>query len=389
MIRERTLSSQLEEFRYRVVTLRIASDHEGERFEYDAKGRETMEVGWRGVSPDTDPDDDANGDDAVAEHSVPLLKIGAKLVANSGAVVSHTAHPPTRYTEASLIRQLELLGIGRPSTFAAIVTHLINCGYLVSNDGALTPTDDAFAIVDTLCGRFSFVESEYTRELEDRLDQIAEGIKDYRSVVLELDRTLDQELSSMEQQAPRYPCPSCGRPLRLIDGRHGQFWGCTGYSEGCSVTCQDRDGRPGDPSAQEHQPSEKAIAYAQKLACEIQAVIPTETLASARLLGQWIEEALKGQAQRPATAKQKETIQSLVARNHLDLPSAGLDSLSMRDASVFIAHHAHNRQRSPDRRTGGASRSRNVAARPSIGTSASDTRARARAMRSRRRRRHQ
>lgn len=347
----RALASQLEDARFQVVVLRLGCRMGDHTFEFTARGRTLTSKGWHSVM-DPDPEPDAESGAGQAENDgqtgdVPVLEPGAMVHAEDGKVNARQTRPPKPFTEASLIKKLETLGIGRPSTYASIITRILDCGHIRRQNRNLVAEPSGAAIADALTGHFSFLDYAYTSALEERLDHIATGTEGFRAVVADLDHAIEKELKIMTQQTAQYPCPSCSKPLVLIQGKNGPFWGCTGYKEGCTVTCQDHDGKPGDPGEHGREPTEKAIAFAQKLAGDSGMDIPAEALASAHTLSAFIDEALKKQPPRPASDKQKEFVKSLVERLGIEPPDGGIETLTMKSASDFIDSHRNGPPAAP------------------------------------------
>ncbi len=140
--------------------------------------------------------------------------------------------PPPRYTDASLVKAMEELGIGRPSTYAPTLETLEKRGYVERRGRTLLPTPLGREVTRYLKERFpQVVAYEFTARMEDRLDQVEEGKAPWPQVVLEFYEPFLAELV----QVPKKACPRCGRPLELKVSRYGQFLGCTGYPQ-CTYT---------------------------------------------------------------------------------------------------------------------------------------------------------
>ncbi|GAA5336099.1 MULTISPECIES: type I DNA topoisomerase [Thermus] len=140
--------------------------------------------------------------------------------------------PPPRYTDASLVKTMEELGIGRPSTYAPTLETLEKRGYVERRGRTLLPTPLGREVTHYLKERFpQVVAYEFTARMEDRLDQVEEGKAPWPQVVWEFYEPFLGELA----QVPKKTCPRCGRPLELKVSRYGQFLGCTGYPE-CTYT---------------------------------------------------------------------------------------------------------------------------------------------------------
>jgi DNA topoisomerase-1 len=341
LIWRRAVASQLADADYRVTTLDLASQGGPRKFNFLARSPVLISAGWKIVAADDKTHDDEQEEESNG--SVPLLRIGAEVTAIKGQVLSHTTKPPRRYTETSLIRKLEEIGIGRPSTFAAIVKHICaDKGYLTVQKRYLAPTPAGYAVVRNLIGRFSFINYDFTRELEKSLDLIAEGKTDYHAVVSAVDGQLDRELERLAQQKPAFPCPACGKALRSIAANGHSFWGCSGYRDGCLVICADDDGKPGKILTHTDKPSDKALAYARDIAVRNGLVIPEDALVSAKKLGVWIDDALKKIPPRPASEKQIKFVGSILDASGEEPPKGWPDDLTAKDAGDFIDRHVKN-----------------------------------------------
>ncbi|WP_460316618.1 type I DNA topoisomerase [Thermus oshimai] len=166
------------------------------------------------------------------EPPVPALPQGAEARLLEVKPEEKTTEPPPRYTDATLVKTLEELGIGRPSTYAPTLETLEKRGYVERKGRTLLPTPLGREVTDYLRRHFpQVVAYEFTARMEDRLDQVEEGKAPWPKVVLEFYEPFLQELA----QVPKKTCPKCGRPLELKVSRYGQFLGCTGYPE-CTYT---------------------------------------------------------------------------------------------------------------------------------------------------------
>ncbi|MGK2949592.1 MAG: type I DNA topoisomerase [Acidimicrobiales bacterium] len=174
LIWQRTLASQMPDARGNTVTARIgASTTDGAATEWTASGRTITFPGWQAVYGFSG--DDA-ADDAGEEAKLPALTENQQLPAPAVSADGHTTQPPSRFTEATLVKTLEEKGIGRPSTYASIMQTIQDRGYVWKKGQALVPTTDAFAVVSLLEQHFShLVDYEFTARMEDDLDEIAGG----------------------------------------------------------------------------------------------------------------------------------------------------------------------------------------------------------------------
>ena len=249
LIRLRTLASQLEDAVYAVRLLQLGADLDGKQAVFEAKGRTMLSQGWKVLTAGDAATEDA--DEAEPENPVPAMQPGTKATAISGEVLTKKTKPAPRFTEASLVRELERRGIGRPSTYAAILDTIQQRGYVKTEKRFLVPTPLGEKVVDSLRGKFSFADYEFTRTMEQALDDIAEGKADYRAVVGKAHAQLETELKAFAQASGK-PCPACGKPMNRRSGtskagKAYDFWGCSGYPD-CRHT-ENPDGSSGKPAA--------------------------------------------------------------------------------------------------------------------------------------------
>ena len=170
---------------------------------------------------------------------LPELNIRDNLVAKEVVKEQHFTNPPARYTEAKLIKEMEELGIGRPSTYAKTMDTIKERGYVVLEDKKFKPTDIGIETTDKLQEFFSnIINVEYTAEMESDLDKVAEGkeesikvLKDFYKIFEPL---VQEAFHGMEKKAPEETgekCPNCGNPLVVRKGRYGEFVACSNYPE--------------------------------------------------------------------------------------------------------------------------------------------------------------
>ena len=198
--------------------------------------------GWKMLTQqDATVDAEADNDTQEPDNPVPAMKPGSVATALTGTVLTKKTKPAARFTEASLVRELEKRGIGRPSTYAAILDTIMSRGYVKTDKRNLVPTPLGETVVDALRGKFSFADYEFTRSMEQALDDIAEGKAEYRAVVAKAHAQLEEELQTFAKASGK-ACPKCGKPMvhrvkkNGKDGKGGyDFWGCTGWPE-CTET---------------------------------------------------------------------------------------------------------------------------------------------------------
>ena len=149
----------------------------------------------------------------------------------------HFTNPPSRYTEAKLIKEMEELGIGRPSTYATTMDIIKKRGYADIIDKKFVPTETGFEITDKLQEFFShLINVEYTANMETDLDKIAEGNKDYVKVLKDFYQDFEPSVQNAFSVMPKKEaektgedCPECGSPLVIRKGKYGEFVACSNY----------------------------------------------------------------------------------------------------------------------------------------------------------------
>ncbi len=176
--------------------------------------------------------------------SLPKLKVGDELVLLGLFPEQRFTQPPPRYTEATLIKALEQRGIGRPSTYAPILSTIQDRGYVYKENGKLRPDEIGIIVNDLLTQHFpNVVDLDFTARLEEELDEIARGERKWVSVLRDFytpfEETLNQASKKIERINISKPteeiCPDCGRIMVIKMGRYGKFLSCSGYPE-CKKT---------------------------------------------------------------------------------------------------------------------------------------------------------
>ncbi|RVW00330.1 type I DNA topoisomerase [Rhodococcus xishaensis] len=176
LIWQRTVASQMADARGTTLTLRITGTAgTGEECTFSASGRTITFPGFLKAYVES-VDEEAGGQSDDAESRLPVLTRGQGVTATKLDPDGHTTNPPARYTEASLIKVLEDLGIGRPSTYSSIIKTILDRGYVYKRGSALVPSWVAFAVIGLLESHFGrLVDFDFTAAMEDDLDEIAGG----------------------------------------------------------------------------------------------------------------------------------------------------------------------------------------------------------------------
>ncbi|MCG7292783.1 type I DNA topoisomerase [Corynebacterium afermentans] len=169
LIWARTVASQMQDARGTSMKVTVAGDASGEACEFAATGRTVTFPGWLR----------AYSDRQANETRLPQLAKGDELATQKVTADGHSTNPPARYTEASLVKKMEELGIGRPSTYASIIKTIQDRGYVFVRGNALVPSWVAFSVVGLLENNFdALVDYDFTSSMEDELDEIAHGNQD-------------------------------------------------------------------------------------------------------------------------------------------------------------------------------------------------------------------
>jgi len=191
--------------------------------------------------------DEGKEDDGAAKGRVrlPELNESDALECRKLEPKQHFTEPPPRFTEAALVKALEDNGIGRPSTYSAIVETIQARGYVTQQERRFVPTLIGTAVNDLLVEHFpKIVNLDFTARMEGDLDKVADGHENWVALLRRFYDPFESELVAAEQKLPRLElrdeptdeiCPACGRPMVIKNGRFGKFISCTGYPE-CKTT---------------------------------------------------------------------------------------------------------------------------------------------------------
>ena len=174
LIWKRTVSSQMADARLRFTTVLLQVQAAGRSATFRASGRTTLFAGF--FRAYVEGRDDPNGELDARDQALPALAVGDAVDPRTVTAVPHETKPPARYTEASLVKRLEGEGIGRPSTYAAILDTIVQRGYVRKQGSQLIPTFTGFATTQLLEAQFAeLVDEKFTAKMEDDLDEIAQG----------------------------------------------------------------------------------------------------------------------------------------------------------------------------------------------------------------------
>jgi len=224
------------------------------RFGLRAEGRVLRAKGWLAALGKEPPARVAGepGEGELDLPALPALAVGEALrVAGIEAVEVKTA-PPERYTEATLVREMEERGLGRPSTYAAVLETVQERRYVERDGKALVPTALGLEVTAFLVERFpKLLDPAFTASVEARLDDVELGVAGYEEVLRELHRPFEAELAAAKDDAKPEPatvevrCPRCTKPMVAKTGRTGEFLSCSAYPA-CRGTRSFRRGPKGE-----------------------------------------------------------------------------------------------------------------------------------------------
>jgi DNA topoisomerase-1 len=241
LIWKRTIACQMIQATLNVVAVDLTCGDNGQHV-FRASGSSIANPGFMAVYLEG-KDDSADSDDK--ESFLPALEEGRPVPLNDILAGQHFTEPPPRYGEASLVKALEEHGIGRPSTYASIISTLLNREYATLENKRFYPTDVGRIVNKFLTEHFTkYVDYDFTAKLEDDLDAVSRGEKDWIPLMGEFWRPFTSLIQDKEESVQRKDvtqeaidetCPECGSPLSIRLGRNGRFVGCTNYPE-CSYT---------------------------------------------------------------------------------------------------------------------------------------------------------
>jgi len=243
LIWQRFIASQMPPALYDTMTVEIeAGPEESRPYLFRATGSTLRFPGFLIVYEEA-KDEDVQEEEPVQQ--IPPLTVGEMLDLVRLIPEQHFTQPPPRYTEATLIRALEEYGIGRPSTYAPIMATIQQRGYVRREGKRLVPTETGFLVNDLLVEHFPEVmDYGFTAQMEEQLDEIAAGRREWVPVVREFYRPFalqvaqaDQRIEKVELESAQVgrACPECGAPLTVRWGRYGKFIGCSRFPD-CRYT---------------------------------------------------------------------------------------------------------------------------------------------------------
>jgi len=187
-------------------------------------------------------------EDEELKHKLPPLEAGQKLTLKSLNPEQHFTEPPPRYNEASLVKELEERGIGRPSTYATILSTIQERQYVTKIGGKFSPTEIGLVVTDLLIENFRDIfDVAYTARLEEELDEVEDGKEKWTDALAEFYKKFQKDLRYAEKHMENIKrmekptdekCEQCGSPLVIKWGKHGSFYACSSYDKEDPNSCK-------------------------------------------------------------------------------------------------------------------------------------------------------
>ncbi len=272
LIWKRTLASQMQEAELDATSVDILAQAKIKKYIFRATGSIIKFDGFLKIYPTS-----------VQENILPDLEKNDKLDLEKLESKQHFTEPPARFSEAGLVKKMEELGIGRPSTYAPTISTIENRGYIQKENRRLIPQEIAFVVSDLLVKHFSeIVDYEFTAKMEDDLDEIADGKIKWVPIIEEFYMPFKKNLTQKNDEVKKDDliddktdevCEKCGKPMIVKIGRYGKFLACSGFPKCRNIkslkkeVSKSKDGEEkSDPehSGEEKKPDEKTDEVCEK-----------------------------------------------------------------------------------------------------------------------------
>ena len=241
LIWNRFVASQMKPALYDQTTAIVEVKDAGQSYELRASGQVLRFPGFTLIYTETEDEDSPQVDQGADGDRLPSLQQGELLKALSVAADQHFTVPPPRFTEASLVKELEEKGIGRPSTYATILSTIQDRGYVEKKEGRFHPTDLGKRVNELLVQSFpDILNVDFTAKMETDLDEVEEGQREMLALLTEFYGPFktDVEKAHVEMKdlkkveiPTELQCEKCGQTMVIKWGRNGEFLACSGYPE--------------------------------------------------------------------------------------------------------------------------------------------------------------
>jgi DNA topoisomerase I len=245
LIWQRFVASQMNPALFDQTTVDIDANSKGVDHRFRVSGSVMKFEGFLKVYEEAK--DSKDEEDEALKHKLPELTEGQKLTLKSLASEQHFTEPPPRFNEASLVKELEERGIGRPSTYSAIISTIQERQYVQKVGGKFIPTEIGFVVTDLLVENFKDIfDFQYTARLEEELDEIEDGKESWTNALAEFYAKFEKDLHYAEKHMENVKrmekptdqiCERCGSPLVIKWGKHGSFFACSSYDKTDPNSC--------------------------------------------------------------------------------------------------------------------------------------------------------
>jgi len=245
LIWQRFVASQMNPAVFDQTTVDIDAINSGVTYRFRVTGSVLKFEGFLKVYEESK--DAKDEEDEALKHKLPVLTEGQKLTLKSLDTEQHFTEPPPRYNEASLVKELEERGIGRPSTYAAIISTIQERQYVQKVGGKFIPTEIGLVVTDLLVENFKDIfDFQYTARLEEELDEIEDGKEIWTDALAEFYKKFEKDLHYAEKHMENVKrmekptdekCERCGSPLVIKWGKHGSFYACSAYDKNDPNSC--------------------------------------------------------------------------------------------------------------------------------------------------------
>ncbi len=245
LIWERALASQMASADTEATHLHVGLQDQPQALLYVAHGIRVVFPGFLKLYEEGNDEGLEVEMEALGEQLLPVVQKGDVVTLNQVEPKQHFTQPPPRYTEASLVKEMEKLGIGRPSTYAPTIGTIIERGYVKKEENKFIPQEVGNLVIEILKEKFpSIVDYDFTAHMETELDEIADGEKKWQNVIKEFyqpfsklvtEAEKDIDKKTAEEEKTDEKCPTCGKPLLIKWSRYGKFFACSGFPE-CRYT---------------------------------------------------------------------------------------------------------------------------------------------------------
>jgi DNA topoisomerase-1 len=245
LIWQRFIASQMNQAVFDQTTVEIDAKSGGVDYHFRVTGSVLKFEGFLKVYEESK--DNKDEEDEALKHKLPALTEGQKLTLKALDTEQHFTEPPPRFNEASLVKELEERGIGRPSTYSAIISTIQERQYVQKVGGKFSPTEIGLVVTDLLVENFKDIfDLQYTARLEEELDEIEDGKEQWKDALAEFYKKFEKDLHYAEKHMENVKrmekptdekCERCGSPLVIKWGKHGSFYACSSYDKTDPNSC--------------------------------------------------------------------------------------------------------------------------------------------------------